>query len=82
MINFILFKIDITTLEFWFFRILFLGLGIVYVIYVLLQIRQIGIMNSTLKTRSSLPIGIISIIHLFLVIGTITILEIVLFFQA
>ena len=82
MIDFIVFQLDIHTLEFWFLRVLFLAVGIVYITYVLLQLRQIGIMNSTLKTKSAVPIAILGIVHLFLVLGTIIILEILLFVQS
>ena len=82
MIDFIIFKIDINVLEFWFLRILFLAIGLVYIIYILLQIRQIGIMNNTLKTKASVPIAVVSLIHLFLVVIVIIVLELLLFFQS
>jgi hypothetical protein len=81
MIDLFLFKLDSNILIVWFFRVLFLAIGLIYIIYVLLQIRQIGIMNSTLKTRVGASIAFIGILHLILVISCVVLLEILLFSQ-
>ena len=81
MLDFVLFKIDIADLVLLLTKVLFAGIGLVYIIYVLLQLRQIGIMNSTLKTRAAGPIVLVGLAHLLLVIIVILFIEIVLITQ-
>lgn len=81
MLDFIIFKLDTNVLTFWFLRILFMIIGIIYITYVLLQLRQIGIMNTTLKTRGGIPIAIVGMLHLILVVIVILIVELILFLQ-
>ncbi|MEI7604305.1 MAG: DUF5657 family protein [bacterium] len=80
MIDLIIFKFDPGLVVLWSFKIIFLLIGIVYVIYVLLQLRQIGIMNSTLKTKGGIPIAIMGIFHILLVLTVLFLLEIMIMF--
>jgi hypothetical protein len=77
MIDFFLFKIDPNMLMLWIFRIIFWLIGLIYVIYVLLQIRQIGIMNKTLKTSASDLLKTLGYVHLILVVIVVVSVEII-----
>ena len=80
-LDLLLFKLDINSFIFWGFRISFIFIGIIYIVYVLLQLRQIGIMNSALKTRAATPIALVGIFHLIMVVSILIFLELLLFIQ-
>lgn len=81
MINLGIMTIDPETVILLFAKGLVLFIGVIYILYVILQLRQIGIMNSTLKTRAGVPIAIIGLIHLVLVVAVLLFVELYLFTQ-